>query len=115
MKLANSRIVKTVTLLTLGAASTNVMAGGVGSITHILYSASIPALGGMGLIVLSALLGVVSLRFLKQHKASSTSFLLTATLVGALAAAGSGVKLISDANMRALFRSKCHSAGPLFN
>jgi len=98
MKLAKLKIAKTGSLLALGALSANVMAQSVGSITHIPYSESIPALGGMGLLVLSALLGVVSLRFLKQRNASNTTFLLTATLLGAVAAAGSGVKLISDAN-----------------
>jgi len=83
----------------LGA--TTVMAGspgGVGSVSHSpLSSVSVPMLGGTGLVVLSALLAVVSLRFMKNRRLGGGHFLVLATLTGALAAGGSGIKLISDA------------------
>lgn len=67
-----------------------------GVITYGPLSSAVPALGGAGLIVLSALLGLVSLRFLKDR--NSGKFLTLAILTGAIAAGGSGVKLISDAH-----------------
>jgi len=72
--------------------------GGVGSVSHSpLSSVSVPMLGGTGLVVLSALLAVVSLRFMKNRRLGGGHFLVLATLTGALAAGSSGIKLISDA------------------
>lgn len=65
----------------------------VGSITHAAV-ADVPALGGIGLLLLSGLLGVVSLRFLKAREKGR--FMAIAVLAGALASAG-GVNLVTNA------------------
>ncbi|MFT4613660.1 MAG: hypothetical protein ACI9NT_000801 [Bacteroidia bacterium] len=96
---------KTVTMLSrkvpalfaLLIVSQQVFAGnGVGSISHEPTANAVPLLGGAGLIVLSALLGLLSLRFLKE-RGRSGSFLIVAAMAGAVASAGGGLKLISDA------------------
>jgi hypothetical protein len=61
-----------------------------------LESTPVPVLGGFGLIILAGLLSVVSLRFIRQRKQSG-HWLVAATLTGALAAGGGGIKLVSDA------------------
>jgi len=81
-------------LALLALVSVDTLAGSVGSLTHVPYAASVPMLEGAGLVILSALLGVVSLRFLRQR---GNQFLLVATATAAIATAGGGVKLISDA------------------
>ena len=71
--------------------------GGFGSITHSPDISGVPMLGGAGLVILSALLGLVSLRFLKDRSRHGSTFVIAATLTGAIAAAGGGIKLINDA------------------
>ncbi len=66
----------------------------VGSITHIGLS-EVPALGGFGLLLLSGLLGVVSLRFLQAREKGR--FLAIAALAGTLASAG-GFNLVNTAD-----------------
>lgn len=65
--------------------------GSVGSLTHVGLS-EIPALGGFGLLLLSGLLGAVSLRFLKAREKGR--FLVIAALAGTLASVG-GVNVVS--------------------
>ena len=69
---------------------------GVGSITHAPIGNGVPVMGGAGLIVLSALLGLVSLRFLKE-RGRNASLLVVCVMAGALVSAGGGLKLISEA------------------
>jgi len=60
-------------------------------------AASIPTLGGFGLVMLTLLLAVVAVRMIKNQQNSGTTWLLTAICVTALATGSSGIKLISDA------------------
>jgi hypothetical protein len=83
------------TLLSLFA--TQVLAAGVGSITHSPVISGVPMLGGAGLVVLSVLLGLVSLRFFKDRSRQGSTFVIAATLTGAIAAAGGGITLINEA------------------
>jgi len=69
------------------------LASSVGSITHANLS-EVPALGGFGLLLLSALLGVVSLRFMKAREKGR--FFALAALSATLASAG-GVNIIGNA------------------
>ena len=78
--------------------STPALAGTTVVITYGPFTNQVPALGGVGLVILSALLGVVSLRFLKDRKRGGGHFLTLALVTGALATGGSGIKLISEAH-----------------
>lgn len=69
----------------------------MGSVTYSPDIARVPMLGGAGLVILSALLGLVSLRFLKYRGRNGSTVVVLATLTGALAAVGGGIKLISEA------------------
>jgi hypothetical protein len=88
---------KFASVLSLTGLSSVVLAGGppVGSITYSGLN-SVPMLGGAGLVVLSALLALVSVKFLKNRE-NGGQFLVLALIVGAMASGGSGIKLISDA------------------
>ena len=69
----------------------------VGTVTHAPSSVSVPMLGGAGLVVLSALLALVAVRFLKDRKRSGGQFMVLALAASVLATGGSGLKLINDA------------------
>ena len=84
-------------LIFLSVTATQVFASGVGSITHSPDISGVPMLGGAGLVVLSALLGLVSLRFLKDRSRHGSTLVIAATLTGAIVAAGGGITLISEA------------------
>ncbi|MEM1114013.1 MAG: midcut-by-XrtH protein [Pseudomonadota bacterium] len=58
----------------------------------------VPLFGGAALVMLSVLLGLVSIRFFRDRKRSGSLWLITATVSAALASGGSGLKLISDVN-----------------
>lgn len=83
------------TLITLSA--TQALAGSVGSVTHTPNIAGVPMLGGAGLVMLSALLGLISFRFLKDRGRKGGTLVIAATLTGAIAAAGGGFTLINEA------------------
>ncbi|MFT4521047.1 MAG: hypothetical protein ACI9JM_003458 [Halioglobus sp.] len=80
--------------------STVALAGGagVGSVTHVPFETHVPMLGGAGLVVLAALLGIIALRFMKNRETSGSQFLVLALAVGTIASGASGLKLINDAN-----------------
>lgn len=58
----------------------------------------IPLLGGFGLVILSVLLALVSVRVIKDRHRGGGTWLLVASLTAALSSAGGGIKLISDAH-----------------
>lgn len=71
----------------------------VGEVTHspTLESIAVPALGGVGLLALTVLLGLFGYRVLKGEHGAGTKWLLAACVTTALASGGSGLKLINDA------------------
>jgi hypothetical protein len=98
MKIRMLPISKLISATALLLASTSALAGGFGTVTHAPFETQVPMLGGAGLMVLAGLLGIVALRFMKDRKQSGGQFLFLALTVGALASAGSGFKIISDAH-----------------
>jgi hypothetical protein len=100
MKIKMLPLAKLISAAALFSASAGALAGspGVGSLTHSPFDTHVPMLGGAGLVVLAALLGIIALRFMKGREQPGSQFLILALAVGALASGGSGLKLISDAN-----------------
>lgn len=94
-----------IALTTLGL-SAPALAGSFGSILYgpgaravaaDIGAQGIPLLGGFGLMVLSALLALVSVKVMKDKHRGGGTWLLVASLTAALSTAGGGIKLISDA------------------
>lgn len=71
----------------------------IGDLTHspTLDAVGVPLLGGVGLLLLAALLGLFGFRVLKSDQAAGSKWLLAACLTTALASGSGGIKLMSDA------------------
>lgn len=98
----SARTLTQVLVFTLAAAgSLAAMAGqgAIGEITHspTLPPAAVPALGGLGLLVLAVLLGLSGLRLSRADQGAGSKWLMAGCIATALASGSSGVKLIGDA------------------
>lgn len=82
--------------------SSGALAGGgtAGSLVYGPGSNAVPTLGGTALVALALLLAVVAFRVLRSEQYRGMNLVVAATMATAIAAAGGGVKLISDAQAR---------------
>ena len=100
-----TRIIKRILGVTgvtgLLAAAPSALAGatGVGFVTYgpSLGATAVPTLGGASLLLLAGLMAIVAVRILRAHTGPGSAWLVAAALTTALAAGGSGIKLVSDA------------------
>lgn len=98
MKYLNKIAFKLIAIAFLFAVTNSAFATG-GSVTFTSpNSASIPTLSGSMLILLSVLLCVVAYRTAKQKNANINKLFITLLGTGVIFSAGSGIKLVSDAN-----------------
>ncbi|MCB1865557.1 MAG: midcut-by-XrtH protein [Chromatiales bacterium] len=77
--------------------SSSVSAGGAGIIVHEPFARQVPTASGIALVALALLLATLAFRLVRRPSGSGSRFLTLAIAVTAVAAGGSGVKLISDA------------------
>lgn len=95
-----TRLSQTLVFFPAGFASSIAQAGdngAVGMVTHSPNLPAVPVLGGVGLVLLAALLGLFGVRMIRGDHCAGSKWLLAACLTTALASGTSGVKLISDA------------------
>ncbi|MCB1865558.1 MAG: midcut-by-XrtH protein [Chromatiales bacterium] len=101
-------------ILPAGAFSADVLAqanGGAGMIIYEPFARQVPTFGGFALVALALLLATVAFRLVRRPSGDGSRFLTLAIAATAIAAGGSGVKLIGDARAAVAIQLLSSSGG----